>query len=96
MKQRSLVWFGATHLRDGRHYLVLLVPAEVVPGGELLGPLYHKVDEVAAAAQAARDQEVGQHSEEPPQVDILVLLVLLLVHDGLLDSLEKSNGACQR
>lgn len=66
------------------HYLVLLVPAEVVPVGELLRPLHHEVDEVAAAAEAADDHDVGQDSEEPPQVNVLILLVLLLIHNGLL------------
>lgn len=47
-------------------------------------PLHHEVDEVTAAAEAAGDQDVSQESEEPSQVDVLILLVLLLVHDGLL------------
>lgn len=66
------------------HYLVLLIPAEVVPVGELLRPLHYKVDEVSAAAEAADDHDVSQDSEEPPQVNVLILLVLLLVDDGLL------------
>ena len=69
-------------------YLVLLKPGEVVLVDlcELLGALHHEVDEVAAAPQGAQDEEVGQHPKEPAQVDVLVLLVLLLVHDGLLHS----------
>lgn len=66
------------------HYLVLLIPAEVVPVGEILRPLHYKVDKVPAAAEAACDQEVSQNSEEPTQVNVLVLLVLLLIDDGLL------------
>ena len=69
-----------------KHYLVFLVPAQVVPVGKFLGPLHHKEDEVATSSQAADDHEVGQHTQEPPQVDILILLVLLLIHDGLLHS----------
>lgn len=75
------------------HYLVLLVPAEVVPVGEILRPLHHEVDEVSAAAEAADDQDVSQDSEEPPQVNVLILLVLLLIHDGLLFlSKEEEKG----
>lgn len=66
------------------HYLIFLIPAEVIPGGELLGPLHHKVDEVTTAAKAAGDQKVSQDSEEPPQVNVLILLVLLLVDNRLL------------
>lgn len=69
-----------------QRYLVLLVPAEVGPVGELLRPLHHEVDEVSAATEAAGDEEVRQDPEEPAQVDVLVLLVLLLIHDGLLFS----------
>lgn len=29
-------------------------------------------------------------------MDVLVLLILLLIHNGLLDSLEKPSTACQR
>lgn len=68
----------------GRHYLILLIPAEVIPVGKLLRPLHHKVDKVPAATKAAGDQEVSQDSEEPTQMNVLILLVLLLVNDGLL------------
>lgn len=73
-----------------RHYLIFFIPAEIVPCGKLLWPLHHEVDEVSAAAEAADDQEVCQNSQEPPQVDVLILLVLLLIHDGLL-FLSKKN-----
>lgn len=75
------------------HYLVLLIPAEVVPGGKLLRPLDHKIDEVSATTKAADNHDVSQDSEEPPQVNVLILLVLLLVHDGLLFlSKQKQKG----
>lgn len=72
------------------HYLVLLVPAEVIPGSKLLRPLHHKVDEVSAATKAAGDEEVSQDSEEPTQVDVLIFLVLLFIHNGLL--ISKQGG----
>lgn len=73
------------------YYLILLIPAEVVPCGKLLRSLHHKVDEVPTAAEATGDKDVSQDSEEPAQVDVLVLLVLLLVHNGLL-FLSKHEG----
>lgn len=79
------------HCESDHYYLILLIPAEVVPCGKLLRSLHHKVDEVPTAAEATGDQEVSQDSEEPAQVDVLVLLVLLLVHNGLL-FLSKHEG----
>lgn len=84
-------WSIQQHCESDHYYLILLVPAEVVPCGKLLRSLHHKVDEVPTAAEATGDQEVSQDSEEPAQVDVLVLLVLLLVHNGLL-FLSKHEG----
>ena len=75
-------------------YLVFLIPAEVIPAGKLLRPLHHEVDEVATPPEAADDHEVGKDPQEPPQVNVLVLLVLLLVHDGLLLVLVQNQVRC--
>lgn len=64
-----------------RYYLIFFIPAEIFACGKLLRPLHHEVDEISAAAEAANDQDVCQDSQEPPQVDVLILLVLLLIHD---------------
>lgn len=66
------------------HYLIFFIPAEIIPCGKLLRPFHHKVDEVSTATEAAGDHEVCQDSQEPPQMNILILLVLLFIHDGLL------------
>lgn len=66
------------------HYLIFFIPAEIIPCGKLLWPLHYEVDEVSTAAKAAGDQEVCQDSQEPPQVNVFILLVLLFIYDGLL------------
>lgn len=66
------------------YYLVFLIPAQVIPASKLLWTFDDKVDEVSAASQDAGNEEVGQYTQESPEVDVLVLLVLLFIHDGLL------------
>lgn len=91
-KKTSIGYFTVLiNFHEKRHYLIFFIPAEIGPCGKLLRPFHHEVDEVPAAAKAAGDQEVCQDSQEPPQVDVLVLLVLLLIYDGLLFC-QKENG----
>lgn len=66
------------------YYLVFLIPAQVIPASKLLRAFDHKVDEVSTASQDAGNEEVGQYTQESPQVDVLILLVLLFIHDGFL------------
>lgn len=66
--------------------LVLLKPGEIffIHLSKLLRTFHHKVDEVSTASEARRDQKVCQNPEEPPEVDVLIFLVLLFIHDGFL------------
>lgn len=66
------------------YYLVFLIPAQVVPASKLLWAFDHEVDEVSAASQDAGNEEVSQYTQESREVDVLILLVLLFIHDGLL------------
>lgn len=79
---------------SAHQYLILLIPAKVIPVGEFLRSLHHKVDEVPTPTKAAGDKEVCQNPEKPAQVDVLVLLVFLLVHNGLLFLSKKKNADC--
>lgn len=66
------------------YYLIFLIPAQVIPACKLLRAFDHKVDEISAASQDADNEEVGQYTQESPEVDVLILLVFLLIYDGLL------------
>ena len=66
--------------------LVLLKPREIgiLHVSKFLRPFHHKVDEVSTASEAAQDHKVCQNPEEPSQMDVLIFLVLLFIHDGFL------------
>lgn len=67
-------------------YLVIFKPREIVclPLRKLLRTFHHKVDEVSAASKDAQDQKVCHNPEEPSEMNVLIFLVLLFIHDGFL------------
>lgn len=58
---------------------------------KVLRTFHNKVDEVSAASESACDQEVGQNPEEASEMDVLIFLVLLFIHDGLLQQVKISR-----
>lgn len=66
--------------------LIPLPPAVVLQSlqSKLLRPAHYKVDQVPTPCQTAEHQEVGQHSKESCQVDVVIFSALLLLHNGLL------------
>jgi len=72
-------------------YLISFIPPSILHFGKCLGAFHHKINEVPAPAQAAYDEDVGQNPQEPPQVDVLILIAFLLIHDRLL----KKQGCSQ-
>lgn len=72
-------------------YLVSFVPPSILHFGKRLGAFHHEINEVATPAQAAYDEDVGQNPQESPQVDVLVLVTFLLIHDRFL----KKEGCSQ-
>lgn len=73
-------------------YLISFIPPNILHFGKRLGAFHHKINEVAAPAQAAYDEDVGQNPQEPPQVDVLILVAFLLIHDRLLKKQECSQN----
>lgn len=73
--------------------LVLFEPGEfiVIHVCKFLGALYHKVNEVTTASQAAQDQNIGKDPEEATQVDVFILLVFLFIDNGFLQVALKQH-----
>lgn len=65
-------------------YLISFIPPNILHFGKCLGAFHHKINEVATPAQAAYDEDIGQNPQEPPQVDILILVAFLLIYYRLL------------
>lgn len=69
-------------------YLISFIPPSILHFGKCLGAFHHKINEVATPTQAAYDEEIGQNPQEPPQVDILILVAFLLIYNRLLKKTE--------
>lgn len=65
-------------------YLISFIPPSVLHFGKCLGAFHHKINEVATPTQAAYDEDIGQNPQEPPQMDILILVAFLLIYNRLL------------
>lgn len=72
-------------------YLISFIPPNVLHFGERLGAFHDKINEVATPAQTAYDEDIGQNPQKPSQVDVLILVTFLLIHDRLL----KKQGCSQ-
>lgn len=76
-------------------YLISFIPPNILHFGKCLGAFHHKINEVATPAQAAYDEDIGQNPQEPPQMDILILVAFLLIYYRLLkkqECLRNLNG----
>lgn len=65
-------------------YLISFIPPNILHFRKCLGAFHHEINEVTASTQAAYDEDIGQNPQEPPQVDVLILVAFLLIHDRLL------------
>lgn len=74
-------------------YLIPFIPPNILHFWKCLGAFHHKVNEVATPTQAAYDEDVGQDPQEPPQVDVLIFVAFLLIHDRFL---KKKKNKQQR
>lgn len=74
-------------------YLISFIPSNVLHFGKCLGAFHHKINEVSTPTQAAYDEDIGQNTQEPPQVDILILVAFLLIYNRLL---KKTGGMLKK
>lgn len=74
-------------------YLISFIPPNILHFGKCLGAFDHKINEVATPTQAAYDEDIGQNPQEPPQVDILILVAFLLFYNRLL---KRTGGVLKK
>lgn len=75
-------------------YLISFIPANVLHFGKGLGPFNNKINEIATSTQAAGDEYIGQNSQKPSQMDVLVFVAFLLIHNGFLNARNNWNRGC--
>lgn len=81
---RSKASYPSGRLEAKFPYLISFIPPNVLHFGKCLGAFHHKINEVATPTQAAYDEDIGQNPQEPPQVDIFILVAFLLIYNRLL------------
>lgn len=70
-------------------YLISFIPANVLHFGKGLGTFNDKINEIATSTQAACNKYVGQNSQKSSQMNVLIFIAFLLVHNGFLKQCKR-------